>query len=131
MKKDIEIPDVKNVHVAAVREKHAEYQTMDWNAYIINDREIPLEMVLIVSKGSDKNSTTSVMRHSIKVLPAKSFAKIEFLQEEVLQLTNQFAVTFFAEGKMFERTYVFPENIIKEDEVKDLPVTDQKGILAV
>ncbi len=131
MKKDIEIPEVENVHVAAIREKHPEYHTMDWNAYIINNREIPLEMVLIVSKGSGKNSVTAVMRHSIKVLPAKSFAKIEFLQEEVLRLANQFAVTFFAEGKMFEKTFVFPENVIKEGEVKELPVTDQKGILAI
>lgn len=131
MKKDIEIPEVKNVHVAAVREKHPEYQTMDWNAYIINDKEIPLEMVLIVSKGSDNISATSVMRHSINVLPAKSYAKIEFLQEEVLKLANQFAVTFFAEGKMFERTYVFPENVILEKNIADLPVTEQKGILAI
>lgn len=131
MKKDIEIPEVNNVHVAAVREKHPEYHTMDWNAYIINDREISLDMVLIVSKGSDKNSATSVMRHSIKVLPAKSFAKIEFLQEEVLRLENQFSVTFFAEGKMFEKTFVFTENSIREEDVKELPVIDQKGILAI
>ena len=131
MKKDIEIPEVKDVHVAAVREKHPEYHTMDWNAYIINDREIPLEMVLIVSKGSDNNSATAIMRHSIKVLPAKSYAKIEFLQEEILQLENRFAVTFFAEGKMFERTFIFPEDVIKEGDVEDLPVTDQKGILAI
>lgn len=131
MKRDIEIPEVNNVHVAALREKHLEYHTMDWNAYIINDRDIPLEMVLIVSKGSDKKSATSVMRHSIKVLPEKSYAKIEFLQEEVLRLENQFSVTFFAEGKMFEKTFVFPENTIREEDEKKLPVIDQKGILAI
>lgn len=131
MKKDIEIPKVKNVYVAAVREKHPEYQSLDWNAYIINDREIPLEMVLIVSRGSDKNSATSVMRHSIKILSAKSYAKIEFLQEEVLGLANQFSVTFFAEEKMFERTFIFPKNVIREENVKELPVIDQKGILAI
>ena len=130
MKKDIEIPKVEDVYVAAVREKHAEYQTMDWNAYIINDRDVPLEMVLLVTRGYDEQDTTSTMRHSIKVLPAKSFAKIEFLQDNVLKLNNEFAVTFFADGKMYERTYVFEKNTIAEEDVKELPVMIQKGILA-
>ncbi|SDR82659.1 hypothetical protein SAMN04487764_0780 [Gillisia sp. Hel1_33_143] len=130
MKKDIEIPEVKGVYVAAVREKHAEYQTMDWNAYIINDTDTALEMVLLVTRGYTELDTTSTMRHSIKVLPAKSFAKIEFLQEDVLKLNNEFAVTFFADNKMFERTYVFEQNTIAEKDVKALPVMIQKGILA-
>ena len=130
MKKDIEIPEVKDVYVAAVREKHAEYQTMDWNAYIINDSDTPLEMVLLVTRGYDDLDTTSTMRHSIKVLPAKSFAKIEFLQEDVLKLNNEFAVTFFADNKMYEKTYVFEKNTISEADVKGLPVMTQKGILA-
>ena len=130
MKKDIEIPKVVDVYIAAVREKHAEYQTMDWNAYIINDRDVPLEMVLLVTRGYDEQDTTSTMRHSIKVLPAKSFAKIEFLQDNVLKLNNEFAVTFFADGKMYERTYVFEKNTIAEEDVIELPVMIQKGILA-
>ena len=130
MKKDIEIPKVEDVYVVAVREKHAEYQTMDWNAYIINDRDVPLEMVLLVTRGYNELDTTSTMRHSIKMLPAKSFAKIEFLQEDVLKLNNEFAVTFFADGKMYERTFILEKNTITEADVKAVPVMIQKGILA-
>jgi len=130
LKKDIEIPKVEDVYVVAVREKHAEYQTMDWNAYIINDRDVPLEMVLLVTRGYNELDTTSTMRHSIKMLPAKSFAKIEFLQEDVLKLNNEFAVTFFADGKMYERTFILEKNTITEADVKAVPVMIQKGILA-
>ncbi len=84
----------------------------------------------MVTRGYDEQDTTSTMRHSIKVLPAKSFAKIEFLQDNVLKLNNEFAVTFFADGKMYERTYVFEKNTIAEADVKELPVMIQKGILA-
>lgn len=130
MRKDIEIPEVEGIYVAAVREKHPEFHSMDWNAYIINDREFPLEMVLIVSKGLGNEQLTSTMRHSIKVLPAKSYAQIEFLQEDVLQLENTFAVTFFAEGKMFEKKFVFRKNSVRTDSVETIPVIPSEGILA-
>lgn len=130
MKKDIEIPESSGIHVAAVREKNEEFQSLDWNAYIINDKNEAVEMVLIVSKGYDNKKATSTMRHSIKVLPAKSFAKIEFLQDEVLQLKNEFSVTYFGDGKMYEKTFSFRKNSIKEKDADELPVMKQKGILA-
>ena len=51
LKKDIQIPKVENVYVAVVNEYNEIYKTNDWNAYIINDKTVDLEMVLIVSKG--------------------------------------------------------------------------------
>ena len=86
MKKDIEIPRVTGVFVAAVREENKEFRSMDWNAYLINEKNVPLEMVLIVARGYDGKESTSTMRHTIKVLPAKSFAKIEYMQDDVLRL---------------------------------------------
>ncbi|UZH53994.1 hypothetical protein JRG66_08200 [Salinimicrobium tongyeongense] len=129
MKKDIDIPQVKDVFVAAVREKHEEYGSLDWNAYLINDRAEAIEGVLIVSKGYDGTKETSTMRHSITTLPPKSFAKVEFLQDDVLQLNNEFSVSFFAEGKMFHKKFVFRKNSINEKALQDLPVMPKKGVL--
>ena len=95
MKKDIHIPKVENVFVAVVQEQHPEYKTDDWNAYIINNKDVDLETVLIVSKGYSEEKITPVMRHTIKLLPARSYAKIEFMQHDVLKLNNEFKVTFF------------------------------------
>lgn len=130
MKKDIEIPEVKDVHVVAVRERNEEFRTTDWNAYIINNREVPLETVLIVSKGYDEKDSTAVMRHSLNTLPPKSFAKIEFLEDQVLRLTNEFAVTFFADEKMYEKKYIFRPESIKEDALEPVPVMQKKGVPA-
>ena len=47
MKKDIQIPVVENVYVAIVNEYNDIYKTQDWNAYIINDKAVDLDMVLI------------------------------------------------------------------------------------
>ena len=50
MKKDILIPEVKEVYIAVVREYNDDYKVFDWNAYIINDKPVALEMVIIVHK---------------------------------------------------------------------------------
>ena len=129
VKKDIEIPEVKEVYIAAVREVHEEYKSLDWNAYLINDRKEPLEGILIVSKGYDGKKETSTMRHSISKLPPQSYAKVEFLQDDVLQLNNEFSVSFFSEGKMFHKKFIFRKNSINEKALQELPVMQKKGVL--
>ena len=129
MQKDIEIPEVEEVFIAAVREKHPEYGSLDWNAYLINNRKEALETVLIVSRGYEGGKETSTMRHSISKLPPQSFAKVEFLQEDVLQLNNEFSVSFFAEGKMFHKKFIFKKNSINENALQDLPVMQKRGVL--
>lgn len=130
MKKDIEIPEVEGVFVAAVKVFNEEFQAKEWNVYLINDTEKPLEMVLIVSKGYDRKRETSVMRHKMENLPAKSFAKIEFLQDDVLKLNNEFHVSYFMDSRMFDKKFQFPANSIRENKLKKIPLIPEKGILA-
>lgn len=130
MKKDIDIPEVKDVFIAVVREENKEFRTLDWNAYIINDRSTPIDTVLIVTRGYDDKDSTATMRHTVKELPPQSFAKVEFLQDDVLKLINEFSVSFFAEGKMYHKKYIFKKNSINENALRDLPVMQQKGVLA-
>jgi len=130
VKKDIKIPKVENVYVAAVKVYNESFKTDEWTAYLINDREEAIEMALIVSKGFDKNKETSTIRHKLEKLPSKSFAKIEFIQDEVLELNNQFQVTFFAEGKMYEKKYLFRKNSVNEQALREIPIIPNQGVLA-
>ncbi|APY09636.1 hypothetical protein BWZ20_08140 [Winogradskyella sp. J14-2] len=129
MKKDINIPEVKDVHVAVVQEEHLEYKTLDWNAYIINNSDKDLETVLIVSQGKSETKMTPPMRHTLAKLPARSYAKIEFMQEKVLELNNSFKVTFFEGNQMFDKTYVFRKNTINEKALQTIPLMQLKGVL--
>ena len=129
MRKDIYIPKVENVFIAVVQEQHPEYNTKDWNAYIINNKDVDLDTVLIVSKGYSEKKITPVMRHTISLLPARSYAKIEFLQNDVLQLNNEFKITFFEGSQMFENTYLFRKNTINEKALQKLPLMQLKGVL--
>ncbi|EZH72425.1 MULTISPECIES: hypothetical protein [Aquimarina] len=129
MKKDIEIPIVEGVYIAVIKEWDEEFLAQHWNSYIINDRDTAIEMVLVVTKGYDGDRKTSLLRHGIGTMEAKSSAKIEMLQEELLGMNNEFVVTFFAESKMYDKKYVFRKHTINENAFQNLPVMDQLGVL--
>lgn len=130
MKKDIEIPVVKDVFVALIQEWNEDFLSKDWNAYITNQKETAIEMVFVVSKGYDGDRKTSIMRHGLNTVEAKSFAKIEMIQEELFELNNEFYVTFFSEKKLFEKKYVFEKNTVQEAELVNIPLIDKLGVLA-
>lgn len=130
MKKDIIIPKVENVYVAAVKEYNELHRTEDWNIYIINNKSVALEMILIVSTGYSSDKITSTMRHKLETLPAKSYAKVELLMEELLSLKNEFLVTFFQDNKMYDKSFVFEPNTINNLSLKQLPLIKQLGVLA-
>jgi hypothetical protein len=131
MKKDIQLSEVTNVFMAVVKEYNSAFQCNDLNAYIINNKDVDLETVLIVSKGYDEDKLieTAVLRHKIENLPAKSYAKVELLQEDVLKLSNFFNVTFFEGNQLFDKKYLFEKGTIKESSLRMLPLLKKRGIL--
>jgi len=129
MKKDIQIPKVEDVYVAIVNEYNDIYKTQDWNAYIINDKEVDLDMVLIVTSGYSETKTTSLFRKKLDKLPKKSYAKIELMQEPLFALNNTFKVTFFEGNTMFDKTYLFRKNTINLKALQPIPLMPVKGVL--
>ncbi|RNC87960.1 MAG: hypothetical protein ED556_01870 [Winogradskyella sp.] len=129
MKKDIQIPEVNDVYIAVVKEYNTTYKTEDWNAYIINDKDVDLEMVIIVTNGFNETKITSTFRKKIDKLPKKSYAKIELLQEALFALNNQFKVSFFEGNSMFDKTYTFRKNTINEKALQPIPLMDVRGVL--
>ena len=131
MKKDIEIPRVIDVFMAIVKEYNTEFQCDDWNAYIINNKDVDLETVLIVSKGLDENKglESSQMRHKIDKLPSKSYAKVELLQGDVLNLSNLFNISFFEGSHLFDKKYLFKKGSLKEGNLRKIPILNKRGIL--
>ncbi|WP_339650441.1 hypothetical protein [uncultured Maribacter sp.] len=130
MKKDIEIPVVKDVYVAIIREWNEEFLDKDWNAYIINSRVNPIELTMIVSKGYEGDRKTSIMRHAIGKVEGKSYKKIEVVQEDVLALNNEFYVTYYADNKLYEKRFLFEQNSVKESDLVSIPIMDKEGIYA-
>ena len=130
MRKDIQIPEVIDVEMAVVYEFNDLYKTDDWNVYIINNKNVDLEMMVIVSQGFSETKTTSLIRKKLDKLPANSFAKIEFIQPELFKLNNRFQVTFFEGNTLYEKTFIFKENTVKEGALRMIKEIKKRGILA-
>ena len=129
MKKDIQIPKVEGVYIAIVFEYNDIYKTDDWNAYIINDKAVDLDVVLIVTSGYSEKKMTSIFRKKLDKLPAKSYAKIELIQEELFALNNEFKVSFFEGNTMYDKTYLFRKNTINTKALQPIPLMKNKGVL--
>ena len=130
MKKDIQIPEFTGVEMAMVYEYNDIYKTDDWNVYLINNKSVPLEMLVIVSQGFSETKTTSLLRKKLAVLPANSFAKIEYIQPELFKLNNRFQVTFFEGNTLYEKTFIFEENTVKESALRTIDEIKKRGVLA-
>lgn len=134
MKKDIEIPVVKDVAVAIVKETNELEQT-EWNVYLVNLQENPIEGVLVSSRGygeiNREKRNTSELRHFLDVVEAKSFVKIEPIIEDVFPLNNEYWVSFYLDKKMYDKKYIFLAESIKEENLTKVPLINKKGVLIV
>lgn len=130
MKKDLQIPLVSGVEIAMVYEYNELYKTDDWNVYIINNNNVDVEMIVIVSQGFSKTKKSTLLRKKLDNLPANSFAKVEFVQPELFVLNNRFQVSFFENNQLKDKTFFFKQNTIKEGNLRMIPEIKKRGILA-
>ncbi len=132
MKKDIEIPEVKDVEVAVVKEYNEEFLQDAWYAYLFNNSPEPIEAIMIVSKaegeinGEKRNS--SIFRHAFPSLAAGESIKVELLDEAIFDLSNTFMLTYFQGAKLYDKNFVFPAKSISDETLKKLPFANKNGI---
>lgn len=131
MKKDIEIPQANGVGVAIALEQNLETGNEEWFAHLINRRAADIEMIVIVSQGFNETQTTSLFRRRIDKLAAGQSTKFELMQPEVFALDNRFQLTFFENGKLYDREFLFERNIINKDVIATIPEIGHKGLLAI
>ncbi len=130
MRKDIEIPKVKDIHIVAVNEWDEDFLNQSWNVYLINDSALDMEATIVLSRGSNADRKTATLRHGLGTIPSQSTRKIEFIAEEVLLFKNEFLLTFFASGKLYDRTFVFEPGTITESNLKPIPLLEEEGVPA-
>lgn len=135
MKKDIVIPKVENVHIVAIKEWNDDFQEHSWYAYLLNATQETLEMAMVVSRAygliNGENRKTATFRHAFATVEANSAVKVELLENNVLQLNNEFLVSYFLDGKLFDKRFVFKTNGINEHAQTDLPSIAKRGVMAV
>ncbi len=132
MKKDIEVPEVKDIAVAVIKEEN-ELGEKEWNVYLINLKTQDLEAVLVSTQGygtyDGEEVKTSTLRHFLDVVNSKSFAKIEPIMETVFGLNNEFWVSFIVDKVMYDKKYIFLPETIKEENFVLVPYINKKGVM--
>ncbi len=126
------MPEVYGVYVAVVSETNLEGQKI-WNAYLVNDKNEPIENVFVSSKGylinvKGEESKTSMLRHFYKVVPAKSSQKIEVVIDDVLKLNNEYFVSFYHKDQLFDKKFVFLAETIKQENISFVPIIQKQGV---
>lgn len=133
MKKDIIIPEVENVFFAAVQEWSDDFMEKVWYAYLVNDSDYLIESVMVVSKAfgtiDGEMKKTSLLRHAFMEVPAVSIVKVEMIEKSVLALNNEFMLTFFMDGKLYDKKFIFKANSINETEVEEVPILFVDGVI--
>lgn len=132
MKKDIDIPIVKDVGVAVVKEEN-ELAQSEWNVYLINLKNEPIEGVLVSSRGygiiSQEKRNTSELRHFLDVVEPKAYVKIEPIIEDVFVLNNEYWVSFYLNNVMYDKKFIFLPETIKEENFTKIPIINKRGVL--
>ncbi len=133
MKKDITIPEVENVFVAAVQEWSDDFMEKVWFIYLVNDSDFNLDSVMVVSKAfgtiDGEMKKTSLLRHAFVEIPAVSVVKVEMLEKSVTTLNNEFMVTFFIENTLYDKKFTFNANSISENNVEEVPILFVDGVI--
>lgn len=134
MKKDIVIPQSEHVYIAAINEWDDDFQDNIWFAYLINENNAPLEMAIVVTRAfgliDGEERKTGMFRHVFNEVPAKGSIKVEILESNVLQLNNEFVLTYFLNGKLYDKTFILEANSVQKENETNFTNIHKKGVLA-
>ena len=132
MIKDLPSNVVKDIAVAVALEgENAESKV--WYVYLINLKNIPLENVLVTSKGYGEKDgelvKTSTLRHSFPLVEANSYKLIEPIDEQTFGLNNEYWLSYYIGREIFDKKFIFlPESIVDDNFIK-LPVVNKPGVM--
>ncbi len=132
MKEDLPENIVADISIAVVLESDSP-QGRVWNVYLVNEKSVPIRNVMVSSKGygtkDDREVKTSVLRHFIGDIEAGDYAKIEAIDEQVFGLTNEYWLSYYIDGTIYDKKYIFlPESIIDDNLIR-VPVLNKPGVI--
>ena len=133
MKSDIKIPEVENVFFAAVQEWSDDFLENIWNVYLVNDSDFDLDSVMVVSKAfgtlDGEMKKTSLLRHAFVQIPSVSVVKVEMVEKSLLELNNEFMVTYFIGNTLYDKKFTFIKDSINEKNVEEVPILFVDGVI--
>ncbi len=131
MKKDIEKPSMKGVTIAIKFDNSEAYP--HWTVHLINSNSFAIENVIIVSKGYGKKEgieqKTSTLRYMFEKVEDNSTQQIEVITAEVFHLFNEYWVSYFVEGKLYDKKFTFVPESISIEHLTFIEGLNTQGVL--
>ena len=115
MKKDILIPVSVGLNLAIVP-----LTEKSWDLYLINTNEHSLRSLIVVSEGKSDTKQSSQLRYFLEAITPKSYIKFETVYDEVAELQNTIAVTYYIGKQLYEKNFSFSISQFKEEMKIDL-----------
>ena len=132
MLKDIPQLVVEDIAMAIVPETNKE-GAKEWNVYLLNLKNELIESVLVTSKGygykNGEQVKTSTLRHFLDAVPPNSYIKVEPIIENVFGLNNEYWVSFYLSGNMFDKKYLFLPGTIANEFFTKIPLLQKEGVM--
>ena len=132
MKKDLPENIVEDVAMAVVLMGETP-EVKNWTVYLINLKKEPITNVLISAKGYGEKDgrivKTSVLRHFLGDIAPQAFAGVEAIDTEVFGLTNEYWLSYYIGGTIYDKKFIFlPESIVDENLMK-IPLVNKPGVM--
>lgn len=131
MLKDIKAFHQLSVGVAVILENDPLHGNV-WSVFVVNDTEDKITNVFVTCKGygelGGEYKQTSVMRYFLDDVDPVTAVKVEPIDPALFQLNNEYFITFYHNGNLFDKKLVFEANSIKEEALKYLPIPDAQGL---
>jgi hypothetical protein len=132
MKKDIEFEKVKHVSIAITKSTNLE-GGVEWQVYVVNYNDFPIDTVLISSRGygtiDGEEKKTSTLRHMIHQIGGCEFELVEPIDPTVFGLTNEFWVSYYIDGVIRDKKFVFLPDSIRDEHLQLIPWINKQGVL--
>ncbi len=131
MIKDIQFKKVEDIAVAVA--PRADESGEVWVVYLVNMKDNAISGVLVNSKGygthEGKQVKTSSLRQFFDKIEGRDFVQLEILPEQLIGLSNQFWVSFWQDGILYDKQYVFVTESIVKGNLVDIPVLNKRGVM--
>lgn len=134
MLRDIKHIAVEDIAIAVIPvDLHIAEEEQIWEVFILNLKQTPIENVMIASQGygvlNGEEVMTSTLRHFIGDMSPLSFSLIEPIQNKVFGLNNEFWLSFYINGEIFDKKYIFLPESINPSYFTNIPLIEKRGVM--
>jgi hypothetical protein len=131
MKKDIEFPEYKDLHLLAIP---GESPDDLWEIMILNSGSAFLDNVIVSSNGygqdeSGQSIATSTLRHFFQHLDPQQSISVEKIDPKVFGLTNEYWISYYIGNSIYDKKFLFVPGSLVQENLVFIELLEKEAVL--